>query len=192
MYKMEDLQNVMRVIDKNSDKLPEGDYLELCNLLRNVFRNEERKVVNTIFNYENFDLYVPGQHPRVTDYFFDNYFTTSINHDRTFLRSQIAYLEGELEYSRPLRRISKYVKQDALIHYCSMNDINIDECNEESLKQYKINNGTYVDDRTFKKYIHTICKGYMHIDNIYRVMYSNLILDRIERLSACLDDLDDL
>lgn len=192
MYKMEDLQNVMRVIDKNSDKLPEGDYLELCNLLRNVFRNEERKVVNTIFNYENFDLYVPGQHPRVTDYFFDNYFTTSINHDRTFLRSQIAYLEGELEYSRPLRRISKYVKQDALIHYCSMNDINIDECNEESLKQYKINNGTYADDRTFKKYIHTICKGYMHIDNIYRVMYSNLILDRIERLSACLDDLDDL
>ena len=189
---MEDLQNVMRVIDKNSDKLPEGDYLELCNLLRNVFRNEERKVVNTIFNYENFDLYVPGQHPRVTDYFFDNYFTTSINHDRTFLRSQIAYLEGELEYSRPLQRISKYVKQDALIHYCSMNAINIDECNEESLKQYKINNGTYADDRTFKKYIYTICKGYMHIDNIYRVMYSNLILDRIERLSACLDDLDDL
>lgn len=189
---MEDLQNVMRVIDKNSDKLPEGDYLELCNLLRNVFRNEERKVVNTIFNYENFDLYVPGQHPRVTDYFYDNYFTTSINHDRTFLRSQIAYLEGELEYSRPQQRISKYVKQDALIHYCSMNDINIDECNEESLKQYKINNGTYIDDRTFKKYIRTICKGYMHIDNIYRVMYSNLILDRIERLSACLDDLDDL
>lgn len=192
MYKMEDLQNVMRVIDKNSDKLPEGDYLELCNLLRNVFRNEERKVVNTIFNYENFDLYVPGQHPRVTDYFYDNYFTTSINHDRTFLRSQIAYLEGELEYSRPQQRISKYVKGDALIHYCSMNDINLDTCNEESLKQYKINNGTYIDDRTFKKYIHTICKGYMHIDNIYRVMYSNLILDRIERLSACLDDLDDV
>lgn len=192
MYKMEDLQNVMRVIDKNSDKLPEGDYLELCNLLRNVFRNEERKVVNTIFNYENFDLYVPGQHPRVTDYFYDNYFTTSINHDRMFLRSQIAYLEGELEYSRPLQRISKYVKGDALIHYCSMNDINLDTCNEESLKQYKINNGTYIDDRTFKKYIHTICKGYIHIDNIYRVMYSNLILDRIERLSACLDDIDDL
>jgi hypothetical protein len=192
VYKMEDLQNVMRVIDKNSDKLPEGDYLELCNLLRNVFRNEERKVVNTIFNYENFDLYVPGQHPRVTDYFYDNYFTTSINHDRTFLRSQIAYLEGELEYSRPQQRISKYVKGDALIHYCSMNDINLDTCNEESLKQYKINNGTYIDDRTFKKYIHTICKGYMHIDNIYRVMYSNLILDRIERLSACLDDLDDV
>ena len=192
MYKMEDLQNVMRVIDKNSDKLPEGDYLELCNLLRNVFRNEERKVVNTIFNYENFDLYVPGQHPRVTDYFYDNYFTTSINHDRTFLRSQIAYLEGELEYSRPQQRISKYVKGDALIHYCSMNDINLDTCNEESLKQYKINNGTYTDDRTFKKYIRTICKGYMHIDNIYRVMYSNLILDRIERLSACLDDLDDV
>lgn len=189
---MEDLQNVMRVIDKNSDKLPEGDYLELCNLLRNVFRNEERKVVNTIFNYENFDLYVPGQHPRVTDYFYDNYFTTSINHDRMLLRSQIMHLEDELEYSRPLQRISKYVKQDALIHYCSMNDINIDECNEESLKQYKINNGTYIDDRTFKKYIHTICKGYMHIDNIYRVMYSNLLLDRVERLSACLDDLDDL
>lgn len=189
---MEDLQNVMRVIDKNSDKLPEGDYLELCNLLRNVFRNEERKVVNTIFNYENFDLYVPGQHPRVTDYFYDNYFTTSINHDRTFLRSQIAYLEGELEYSRPQQRISKYVKGDALIHYCSMNDINLDTCNEESLKQYKINNGTYTDDITFKKYIRTICKGYMHIDNIYRVMYSNLILDRIERLSACLDDLDDV
>jgi len=192
VYKMEDLQNVMRVIDQNSDKLPEGDYLELCNLLRNVFRNEERKIVNTIFNYDDFDLHVPGQHPRVTNYFYDNYLTTSINHDRMLLRSQIMHLEDELEYSRPLQRISKYVKQDALIHYCSMNDINIDECNEESLKQYKINNGTYTDDRTFKKYIHVICKGYMHIDNIYRAMYSNLLLDRIERLRTCLDDLDDL
>ena len=189
---MEDLKNVMQIIDQNSDKLPEGDYLELCNLLRSIFRKEERRIVNTTFDYDNFDIHIPGQHPHVTDYFYDNYFTTSLNHDRHFLRHQIWYLESELENNRPLQRISKYVKEDAIIHYCSMNDIHIDRYNEECLKEYKINNGTYTDDTTFKKYIYAICKGYMQIENIYRAMYSNLIRDKIERLNTCIDDLDDL
>ena len=30
---MEDLRDAMRIIDENSDKLSEGDYLELCNLV---------------------------------------------------------------------------------------------------------------------------------------------------------------
>jgi len=32
----------------------------------------------------------------------------------------------------------------------------------------------------------------MQIENIYRAMYSNLILDKIDRLNTCIEDLDDL
>ena len=94
---MDDLRNVMRVIDQNSDKLPEGDYLELCNLLRNVFRNQERREMNNLFDYENFDMYVPGQSDRVLDYFYDHYYQLSLDNERIFLVTQKNFLEDELE-----------------------------------------------------------------------------------------------
>ena len=33
-------KNLMRIIDKNSDKMPDGDYLELCNIMRDMYRAE--------------------------------------------------------------------------------------------------------------------------------------------------------
>ena len=36
----DDLKNLMRIIDKNSDKMPDGDYLELCNIMRDMYRAE--------------------------------------------------------------------------------------------------------------------------------------------------------
>jgi hypothetical protein len=114
---MDDLRNVMRVIDQNSDKLPEGDYLELCNLLRNVFRNQERREMNNLFDYENFDMYVPGQSDRVLDYFYDHYYQLSLDNERIFLVSQKNFLEDELEQNRPIMRNSKNVRLDAIMHY---------------------------------------------------------------------------
>src|SRR6056300_1287429 len=36
------LQKIMTFIDNHSDELPEGDYLEMCNKLRDIFRGEQR------------------------------------------------------------------------------------------------------------------------------------------------------
>ncbi len=34
---MDELLEVMQLIDKNSDKLSEGDYLDICNRLKNAY-----------------------------------------------------------------------------------------------------------------------------------------------------------
>src|SRR6056300_404749 len=111
---MDDLRNAMRVIDDNSDKLPEGDYLKLCNLLRNVYRREERKDMNMLVDYDTFNVYVPGQSDEVLDYFYDHYFQMSLENERLFLSSQKRYLESELEIHRPIMRISRRIKLDAI------------------------------------------------------------------------------
>ena len=85
---MEDLQNAMRVIDDNSDKLPEGDYLKLCNYLKNVYKQEAKKDINTLVDYDTFNINVPGQDDQVLDYFYDHYYQMSLDNDRLLLSSQ--------------------------------------------------------------------------------------------------------
>ena len=48
----DDLRKVMCIIDKNSDKLPEGDYLELCNTMRDMYMTsvpESQRIARSVF-----------------------------------------------------------------------------------------------------------------------------------------------
>ena len=36
------LQKIMSLVDNHSDEIPEGDYLEICNTLRDITRNNRR------------------------------------------------------------------------------------------------------------------------------------------------------
>lgn len=45
---MNDLHSVMQMIDVHSGIIPEGDYLSLCNHLKNVFNELNNKVENTL------------------------------------------------------------------------------------------------------------------------------------------------
>jgi hypothetical protein len=189
---MDDLKNVMRVIDKNSDKLPEGDYLELCNLLRNVFRNQERKEMNNLFDYENFHIHVNGQSDDVLDYFYDIYFQTSLDNECMFLKSQMTYLESELEIYRPIQRISKNVKLDAIRHYCSLNKISIRHYTPDTFREYQMQNNLYTDEKKFQKGLRNICKGFIHMENTYRTMYRGIIMDRIEKIEGWMEEIQDM
>jgi len=82
---MEDLRHVMRIIDENSVKLPEGDYLEICNRLQNIFRNREVKEMTPIVDYEHFEIYMEGVTDTALDYFYDRYYSESLDRDIEFL-----------------------------------------------------------------------------------------------------------
>ena len=189
---MDDLRNVMRVIDQNSDKLPEGDYLELCNLLRNVFRNQERREMNNLFDYENFDMYVPGQSDRVLDYFYDHYYQLSLDNERIFLVTQKNFLEDELEQNRPIMRNSKNVRLDAIMHYCYLNNIPLTRYTPEKLKEYQIANNIFVDDKSFQKDLHKICKGFIHVENNYRSLYRGVIMERLEKIERWIEEIQNM
>jgi hypothetical protein len=189
---MDDLRNVMRVIDDNSDKLPEGDYLQLCNLLRNVYRREERKEMNNLFDYENFDMYVPGQSDQVLDYFYDHYYQTSLDNERMFLKSQKNYLENELEIYKPIKRVSKHVRLDAIQHYCFLNNILITQHTPEKLREFQIANNLFVDEKKFQKHLQKIYKGFIHMENTYRNLYRGVVCERIEKIERWMDEIENM
>ncbi len=51
---MDDLLSVMQIIDRNSEKFAEGDYLEVCNLLKKAYNKRSDPVF--FFDYENFGI----------------------------------------------------------------------------------------------------------------------------------------
>ena len=57
---MAELQRVMQIIDQNSNVLPEGDYLEVCNLLKKSY--DTRTDPMYLFNYDDFRI--PHHQPR--------------------------------------------------------------------------------------------------------------------------------
>jgi hypothetical protein len=189
---MDDLRNAMKIIDENSDKLPEGDYLRLCNLLKNVYKQEDQRDFNTLFDYESFNLYVPGQNDQTLDHFYDHYFAASLDNDKYFLKTQKRFLEDELDENKPIKRISKYVKRDAIQHYCIINAISLPEYTPDNLKIYQKTNNVFKSEKSFRDFLQRLCKGYIHIENTYRIMYRGVITDRLERIESWLYYVDNI
>ena len=189
---MDDLRNAMRVIDENSNKLSEGDYLQLCNLLRNVYRYEERKEMNNLFDYRTFNMFVPGESEEERDYFYSHYYQTSLDNELMFMKSQRHYLESEIEIHRPIQRISKNVKLDAIKQYCGINDIRLGQYTIERFKEYHIINRLFVSDKIFENGLRNICKTFIHMENKYRNLYCGVIMERIEKIEGWLDTIEDM
>ena len=189
---MEDLRDAMRIIDENSDKLSEGDYLKLCNSLKNVYRCEERKDLDILLDYESFNLYVPGENDEFLDYFDTFYYQTSLDNEQLFLKTQMNYLESELEIHRPIRRTTKTITSDALRHYCYMNNITLTQYTPELFKNYQILHNTYISEGKFKKGLQNICKSFIRVENTYRNLARGAIMDRIEKIERWIENLEDM
>tara|TARA_B100000768_G_scaffold173727_1_gene183259 strand:+ start:1347 stop:1853 length:507 start_codon:yes stop_codon:yes gene_type:complete len=166
---MAELQRVMQIIDQNSNVLPEGDYLEVCNLLKKSY--DTRTDPMYLFNYDDFRI------PHVTPstmfrYFYDYYFDTALRSDSDFINAQIRYLEDELEVNQPLKRITKKIREIVKDHYYMSNG------HEE--------NDLTLEDTEFRK----LCKAYMTVENSFRSDYRNSIVQKIIWLEECEMGLD--
>jgi hypothetical protein len=122
---MDDLLKAMQLIDKHSDKLPEGDYLELCKCLKDAYNKRTDPVY--FFNYEDFSIPEIGPTPETHEYFRDHYFDKALGVDSDFIHGQVNYLEKEIREYQPIKRITKCVKDDVKIHYCFIHGLDPDE-----------------------------------------------------------------
>ena len=191
---MEDLRAVMQIIDKNSPSLPEGDYLELCNRMKKLYK--VKGGYRTIFNY---DTSIIEQHLIIDDedainYFEDYYFDTALVLDRHYLEMQMEYLLSERDRYKPLKRMTKNVKRDAIAHYCNLHNVLLDEYTAENLKVYHNEYGFVLGDPNtpFDKALNQMYKSYMFIENEFRYNTRRLIEKRIERVDALIDELDNM
>tara|TARA_Y100000389_G_scaffold195347_1_gene226651 strand:+ start:235 stop:756 length:522 start_codon:yes stop_codon:yes gene_type:complete len=171
---MAELQRVMQIIDQNSKALPEGDYLEVCNLLKKSY--DTRTDPMYLFKYEDFRI--PHITPSSTfHYFYDYYFDTALRTDSNLINAQIRYLEDELETNQPLKRITKRIRDIVKEHCCMMNGHTENELTIEELN---------LTPTEFKK----MCKMYMTIENDFRSDYRNSIIQKIIWLEECEGGLD--
>ena len=190
---MEDLRAVMQIIDKNSPSLPEGDYLELCNRMKKLYK--VKGGYRTLFKYDQ-----PIINPNdVVDgdalvYFEDYYYDTALVLDRHYLEMQMKYLLCQRDMYKPLKRMTKAVKRDAIVHYCNLHNVLLDEYTIENLRFYHDDHGFVLGDPNtpFDKSVKQMYKSYIFIENEFRRNTRCLIEKRIERIDALIDELENM
>ena|SRR6056300_595318 len=171
---MNELLRVMQLVDKHSDKLPEGDYLEICKQLKNAYNKRADPVY--FFDYDTFMIPQIGPTREVFQYFYDHYFDKALNMDSDFLQGQISYLRKELADAQPIKRITKNVRNDVRRHYCCIHGLDSDE----------VDIGFTDEDWS------QMSKTYTEIENDFRVKYTEAVKKRLEWLEESDDRLDEM
>jgi hypothetical protein len=171
---MDELLEVMQLIDRNSEKLPEGDYLEICNRLKKAFN--KRSDPEFFFDYENFEIPMMGPTEDVHEYFYNYYTDQALGLDSDYLSGQIDYLRKEYGRTEPLKRKTKNIKDIAVKHYCLTNNLIPEEHTAESL-------GLTNED------VMSMTKAYMRIENAFREKYRQAIERRLDSLEEAEDKL---
>jgi hypothetical protein len=191
---MEDLRNVMQVIDQNSHNISEGDYLKLCNIMRKIYRDKSRQDMKTIVDYENFDVFVEDQSDQVLDHFHDHFYNISIMNEESFFRAQIEYLQNELDYHKPIKRITKYVKYSAIREYCHIHGIVLEVYDEDHLRRKMDEGGYDLGDvgTKFDRGVKRLYKSYIALENTYREMYRAGLNRKIRKIWGWIDNLEEM
>ena len=161
---MDDLLQVMQLIDKHSTVLPDGDYLEICNHLKNAYNKRVDHVY--FFEYDTFSIPQIGTTTEVFQYFSDHYFDKAVCIDNDFIQGQITYLEKELLDNQPIKRITKKVRSDVKRHYCFIHGLDTEE----------------VDVGFTEADWNQMCKTYVETENNFRKKYCEAIGKRLEWL----------
>jgi len=174
---MDNLLRAMQIIDGHSDKLPEGDYLELCNLLKDAYNKRSDPVF--FFDYDAFDIPPIGSSMEIFTYFHDMYFEKALDLDSDYIDGQIQYLDKEFNYYRPIRRVTKNIKDSVLKHYCNIYDLPHEDM---TLEQLEIGKDTF----------HNMCKTYINVENHFRMRYREAIEKRIQWLEEANERMESL
>ena len=160
---MTELLRVMQIIDENSNVLPEGNYLELCNLLKKAY--EVRTDPVFLFQYEHFRI-PPIAPVDMFQYFYDYYYDKSVGMDSDFIHGQIRYLEDELDTNQPLKRITKTVRETVMRHCCMIYG---DITSELTLEEMNLTTAEFREK----------CKTYIEVENDFRAKYRNSVVQKI-------------
>lgn len=161
---MDDLLQAMQLIDNNSKILPEGDYLEICNHLKEAYNKRSDPIY--FFEYDTFSIPQIGATEEVFHYFSDHYFDKALCIDSDFIQGQITYLEKELLDNQPIKRITKKVRSDVKRHYCFIHGLDTEELN------------IGFSELDWKK----MSTRYVEIENDFRKKYCESIAKKLEWL----------
>lgn len=171
---MENLLRAMQLIDEHSSKIPEGDYLEICNNLKSAYNKRSDPVL--FFDYENFRIAPMSDNQHVLRYFNNYFIDRAVEIDSDFVHIQMNYLESELSNHQPIRRISKPLRERVLRHYYRIYTVEPDDRPD------------YFDKSTITKF----CRSYIELENEFRSRYRDAIVKRLHWLEDSNDNLNEI
>jgi len=172
---MEDLRDVLQIIDRYTDKISDGDYLELCDKLKRAYNKKSDP--EHLFDYQNFSIPPIGSDEQTTIYFYDYFYERALDLDLDFLGGQMDYLHGEYEKHKPLKRCSPRIREQVKEHFCNIQDVDRSQLDE-----------TLLDTKNFNY----TCKVFMQLENNFRWKYREAIERRIRLLESCQDNLAEI
>ena len=174
---MNELKNIMEIIDRHSNVIPEGDYLKICNNMREVYRVKEGR--STFFDYNDTIL---SDSSGV--YFEMEFMERARELDYDYLEHQLEYLISEKERSLPFQRISKTIKTLVVKHYCEYCEIELDHYSPEKLKEF-LGKNNIISEEKFDNFFKGKCRSYLHMENQFRNKYIVALNRRIEYIREC-------
>lgn len=172
----DDLKTVMRLIDKNSDKLPEGDYLELCNTMRDIYRGytpEPPRIGRSVFE-EGISLEDVVLGEEELRYFYEHYEHRMRTIDIRLKRAELDMINKIIKESAPIRRITKKVQTQVIDHFCKINELNLPENTIECFNTHT-NDWSEIED---------LCPGYVSTENKFNEFIIRDLNTRARELSG--------
>lgn len=170
---MEDLMSIMQIIDRYTDKISEGDYLEICDKLKQAYNKRSDPVY--MFDYDNFTIPPVGPDEVTVHHFYDFYYERAVDLDSELLQDQMAYLHREYETYQPLRRASPRIKEQVKTHFCRIHGLDRTDLDEADINK-----------KEFKR----TCKTFMYLENSFRARYREAVEKRIRWLELSQDNLE--
>lgn len=161
----DDLKNAMRIIDKHSDKMPDGDYLELCNIMRDMYRAEADDETEPISARSLFPEGLTLEDIAVDNDTRLHYYTDCENMMRStdiqLKEDEIKLLDKKIRGIKMLRRMTPTIMREAIKHYYEVHFIYLDDYTAETFEAMV---GT-------RDQLMNICRSYMEMQNRFKSMY---------------------
>ena len=178
---MNELKCVMEIIDRNSNVISEGDYLQLCDLMKTLYKTKE--IGTTFFDYNEPIL------SNVSSVYFELEFSDRARDlDYDYLQHQMEYLIRERQFSLPIQRASKIIKNVVVRHYCECYGIELEKYTPEYLEQCMVQNNL-LGNTSFRSFFKGLCSSYLRMENDFREKYSEALDKRIDYIRDCSHDI---
>ena len=193
----EKLLKVQSILDGNSSKFKDGEYLEVCNLLRDVFKSKTQSsnliTPNTTRDFSgvlrtritenrlaNFGI------PReaVIRHFQNDYIYKFLVIKGENIESEYYRLEQLIDKIKFLNRRSPWVKNQTVKHRAAMNKVHLPDYTPKELRNYLASNGLTIGEpeQSFEYAFKNLCNIFMEVENLHREAYKDRLMQRMDEL----------
>jgi len=174
---MDKLKRVMRIVDEHAHKIPEGDYLELCNVMRDLYNEKDDEILSRMSVFNGFTVEEIGIEFEASEYFHD-IFEERMNKMEILLKqTEMDRIKKLIHELRPVRRITTQIKRDVIQHFANINNFVLPD---DSIEYFEL----YVDSDFG---LTQMCRNYMDIENQFRQISIDDLNCRYRELQSDID-----